>query len=172
MLNWLKLAIKYKKFNKNMTYTFNKENFKNHLRNNATRSWFSKSASNIRYQHSSGGVEEYDSSPYLGYSSVKVNEVLCEPSQPDRTAEKVGAVAGMVAGTTGIGLATCLAPFTFGGSILAAGAAGAGFLGSAAALDYSSRTEEGKVYFTLAGDNSEWVAEDGDGVSSIAYHIY
>jgi len=152
-----------------MVYTFDKENFKSHLRNNATRSWFSKSASNIRYQRSGEEVREYDSND-LGYSSVKVNEVLREPSQPDRTAEKVGAVAGMVTGATGIGLSTLLAPLTFGGSLLAAGAAGAVSLGSVAALDYSSRTEKGKVYFTLAGDNSEWVAEDG--VSSIAYHIY
>jgi len=51
---------------------------------------------------------------------------------------------------------------------------GAGVLGSAVALDYSSRTEKGKVYFTLAGDNSEWVAETSEsyGVLSMTYHIF
>src|SRR4051812_7719322 len=114
-----------------MVCTFNKENFKNHLRENATKSWFSRSDSNVRYQYCGDKVRNED---YYGRHTVKVNEVLRDP-EIGRTGERVGSMVGMVAsGTAGMGLAACLAPFTFGGSLLAAGAAGAGVLGSASAL--------------------------------------
>ncbi|CAG8844950.1 19594_t:CDS:1, partial [Gigaspora margarita] len=69
-----------------------------------------------------GKVENEFMDDYPQYT-VKVNKVLHKLGS-DRTAKKVALVASMVAGTTSFGVAACLVPFTFGGSLFAVGAAG------------------------------------------------
>lgn len=70
---------KLKEINKNiMTYTFKENNFKNHLRNIANKSWFSQDSSNIRYENSNGT-----------FDAITINSSLNDPSTiSDKTAGK------------------------------------------------------------------------------------
>lgn len=96
-----------------MAYTFNETNFKDHLRRNSTGSWFSINDDNVRYQYDGESTVRNCAIDNYPRYTVKVNGVL-RVSELGSTGEKVGSVAGMVAGTTGIGLSFALAPFTFG----------------------------------------------------------
>jgi len=149
-----------------MAYIFEEHSFKNHLRNNATESWFSTSSDNARYETTAGTRDL----PYTGKPTVRVQATLKDPGTEKTgwaVAEGIG-VGGAALGAAG-GLA--LAPFTFGQSlVLSAAIAEEGVIAKAA--DEKRKAPE-NVYFTITGDNSEWVAYDVPvgGIKQVAENI-
>lgn len=152
-----------------MSYTFNKQNFKNYLHENCHRNWFSKRDDNARYKTDKG---TYDVKDYSHKYTVRVKEILYDPSTKGVDGQAVaGAGVGLAtavgSGLVGIGLA----PFTMGGSLLMLGntAASAG-LAIHASENINPRRA---VYFTITGDGSEWEVSGVEwyGIEEVARNI-
>lgn len=135
-----------------MAYIFNEDNFKNHLKNNASESWFSQSSSNIRYENANGIFNASTSSQY----TVAVSSSLTDPSK-NKTGEKVAeGVSATRAAVSGF-LSAALMPIAPPASV-AFGAIAAGEGGITKVAD-DARSNPDDVRFTLSADGGEWVAE-------------
>lgn len=154
-----------------MAYIFEKENFKGHLRKNATRNWFSKQIDNASYEANCiGGTRTLNIDKCANNYTVRVKGVLRYPTA-GRNAELAGGVATLGTGMAGFGIGMILAPVTFGASMLIGASAAVGSVGSAAMIDNAFRPRD--IYFVITGDNSEWVAEkvENDEVGKLADNI-
>lgn len=135
-----------------MTYTFEENNFKNHLKNNASESWFSQDSSNIRYQNTNGTFNTSTSSQY----TVAVSSALTDPSENktgQKVAEGVSATEAAVSGFLSAALMPIAPPASVAFGVTAAGAGGM----TKIADDAKSDPED--VRFVLNADRSEWIAQ-------------
>ena len=135
-----------------MTYVFEKRGFKGHLRQNATRSWFSKRIDNARYKTINGGIADIEKC--ADRYTVRVKDILRHPIHDRNVGAEVAASGATLAtGILGFGFGIALAPVTGGASLLLGASGVAGTVGAGAIAVNIGRP--GDVYFLITGDESQ-----------------